>query len=62
MDLCDFLKLPPKEQKRVYRELKEKEILFKRQMAHRCESDVKINWLLWQKMQKRLEEIYASDT
>lgn len=28
----------------------------------RCESDCKINWLLWQKMQKRLEEIYASDT
>jgi len=30
------------------------------QMRHRCESDVKINWLLWQRMKKRLEEIYES--
>jgi len=30
------------------------------QMRHRCESDVKINWLLWQRMKERLEEIYES--
>jgi hypothetical protein len=29
------------------------------QMRHRCESDVMINWLLWQRMKKRLEEIYG---
>jgi hypothetical protein len=28
-------------------------------MRHRCESDVMINWLLWQRMKKRLEEIYG---
>jgi hypothetical protein len=29
------------------------------QMRHRCESDVHINWLLWQRMKNRLEEIYG---
>ena len=28
------------------------------QMKHRCESDVKLNWWLWQKQKKRLQEIY----
>ena len=28
------------------------------QMKHRCESDVKINWWLWQKQRKRLQEVY----
>jgi DNA polymerase III alpha subunit (gram-positive type) len=28
------------------------------QMKHRCESDVKINWYLWQKQRNRLKEIY----
>ena len=28
------------------------------QMKHRCESDVKINWWLWQKQRKKLQEIY----
>ena len=26
--------------------------------AHRCEADVAINWRLWGKMKKRLEEVY----
>ena len=25
---------------------------------HRCEEDCKINWLLWKKLERRLEEIY----
>jgi DNA polymerase III alpha subunit (gram-positive type) len=29
------------------------------QMCHRCTEDVKINWLLWEKFRKRLEEIYG---
>jgi DNA polymerase III epsilon subunit-like protein len=29
------------------------------QMKHRCESDVKLNWWLWQKQRKRLVEIYG---
>jgi len=29
------------------------------QMKHRCESDVKLNWWLWQKQCKRLTEIYT---
>ena len=28
------------------------------QMKHRCESDVKLNWWLWQKQRNRLMEIY----
>jgi len=27
---------------------------------HRCQEDVKINWLLWKKLESRLEEIYGS--
>jgi len=27
--------------------------------AHRCEEDAKINWMLWKKMERRLEEIYG---
>lgn len=29
------------------------------QMKHRCESDILINWWLWQKQKKRLQEIYG---
>lgn len=29
------------------------------QMKHRCESDVKINWYVWQKQRKKLQEIYS---
>jgi DNA polymerase III alpha subunit (gram-positive type) len=29
------------------------------QMKHRCESDVRINWWLWQKQRNRLKEIYG---
>ncbi len=25
---------------------------------HRCEEDTKINWKLWKKLERRLEEIY----
>jgi len=28
--------------------------------AHRCEEDTKINWMLWKKMERRLEEIYEN--
>lgn len=28
------------------------------QMKHRCESDVAINWWLWMKQRKKLQEIY----
>jgi len=28
--------------------------------AHRCEEDTKINWMLWKKMEKRLDEIYKT--
>jgi len=28
--------------------------------AYRCEEDTKINWLLWKKMERRLEEIYEN--
>jgi DNA polymerase III alpha subunit (gram-positive type) len=31
------------------------------QMKHRCESDVKLNWWLWQKQRKRLVEIYGGN-
>jgi len=30
------------------------------QMKHRCESDVSLNWWLWMKQRKRLEEIYGT--
>lgn len=29
---------------------------------YRCEEDVKINWLLWQKCKERFKEIYASNS
>jgi len=28
--------------------------------AHRCEEDTKINWMLWKKMERRLEKIYET--
>jgi DNA polymerase III alpha subunit (gram-positive type) len=29
------------------------------QMKHRCEADVSLNWWLWMKQRKRLQEIYG---
>jgi CRISPR/Cas system endoribonuclease Cas6 (RAMP superfamily) len=35
--------------------------LTKEEYAHRCEEDVKINWLLWQNLIKRYKMIYGKE-
>ena len=59
MDVNDFSKLSPTNQKDVYDKLVKKRDDHLNGIIFRCERDTLINYHLWMQLKKKLQEIYV---